>query len=70
METAERLANFLQMTGGWGLSAVLCVVIWRMWEALKAKDKKVEAKDERVFQLLDKQNDVLKALERIERKPQ
>jgi hypothetical protein len=37
------------------------VVIWRLWVANGAKD-------ERIFGLLDKQNDVLKLLDRLERK--
>ena len=60
METVTQLANALQVAGGWGLSAVLMVVVWRLW-------KQVLDKDERIFTLLDKQNEVLKLLERLDR---
>jgi hypothetical protein len=61
MEATQDLTEILQTTGGWGLSAILMVVIWRLWVANNAKD-------ERIFGLLDKQNDILKVLDRLERK--
>jgi hypothetical protein len=61
MDAASSLTDILQTTGGWGLSGILMVVIWRLWVANNAKD-------ERIYGLLDKQNDILKLLDRIERK--
>jgi len=55
---AASITSMLQTTGGWGLSAILMVVIWRLWV-------RIVEKDERIFGLLDKQNEVLKLLERI-----
>lgn len=49
---------FLRDSGGWGLSVVFGVAIVRMWAELKAKDAKV-------FDLLDKQNLILNAIERM-----
>jgi len=62
----RELGELLQMTGGWGLSAVLMFVVWRLWAANNAKDQRISDKDERIFKLLDKQNDILKLLERID----
>lgn len=61
METAVTITQVLQTSGGWGLSAILMVVVWRLFVRLNEKD-------ERIFTLLDKQNEIMKTLERIERK--
>lgn len=60
METAEKIALLLQTTGGWGLSAVLFIAVWRLWLANSAKD-------ERLFKLLEKQNETISLLNRVER---
>ena len=59
METAVALTSLLQTTGGWGIAAILMVVCWRLWTNNKEKDEKI-------FDLLDKQNDIMKVLERLE----
>lgn len=61
MDAASELTKILQTTGGWGLAGILMIVVWRLWVANNAKD-------ERIFGLLDKQNEVLKLLDRLERK--
>jgi hypothetical protein len=66
---AQELSSLLQTSGGYGLSVILMTVVAFLWRTIQAKDAKMEEKDERIFGLLDKQNEVLKALERLERKP-
>ena len=61
MGAIKELADALQIAGGWGVAAMLGIVCWRLWRQLGDKD-------ERIFTLLDRQNEVLKALERLERK--
>lgn len=61
MDAAITMTEILRTTGGWGLSALLMLVVWRLWVANNVKD-------ERIFSLLDKQNEILKLLDRIERK--
>ena len=50
-----------EAAGGWGVAAALVFVCVKLWRQLGEKE-------ERIFTLLDRQNEVLKALERIERK--
>lgn len=57
-ETAASLGDVMATKGGWGLAALFAVVIWQLW-------RQNNSKDERIFQLLDKQNEILKALERL-----
>jgi len=59
--TVVTLTEVLQTTGGWGLSAILMGVVWRLFIRLNEKD-------ERIFNLLDKQNEILKLLDRLERR--
>jgi len=57
----QEITEILQTAGGWGVSAILGGVCWRLW-------KQLGDKDERIFSLLDRQNEILKLLERIEKK--
>lgn len=61
METVISLTEILQTNGGFGLAGVLMGVIWRLWVRLNEKD-------ERIFSLLDKQNEIMTLLDRIERR--
>jgi hypothetical protein len=58
MEIIEKIIGVMQTGGGWGLSAILMIVIWRLWTQMQEKDEKI-------FNLLDKQNDILKYLDKI-----
>lgn len=59
LESATSLAEVLQVTGGWGVSSILGYVVYRLWV-------RVNEKDERIFDLLNKQNEILKYLEKID----
>lgn len=60
---AMGLGAVLASQGGWGIAGLFALVIWRLWKVSNDKDEKI-------FALLDKQNEVLKALERLDgRKP-
>lgn len=61
METAASLTEILQTTGGWGLSAVLMVVVWRQWA-------RAQELQERIFALLDKQTEIMNAIDRVDRR--
>jgi hypothetical protein len=56
VETATAWVNFLRDAGGWGIAVVeafVLVFLWRRYEA------KLDAKDARLFALLDRTNDIL-----------
>ena len=62
-DSAMGLGAVLASNGGWGIAGLFALVIWRLWKVSNDKDEKI-------FALLDKQNEVLKALERLDgRKP-
>lgn len=58
IDTAKAMTEFMQTSGGWGMVVVFGVVIWRLWIRLNEKD-------ERIFTLLDKQNDLLGEIKKI-----
>lgn len=62
-DSAMGLGAVLASNGGWGIAGLFALVIWRLWKVSNDKDEKI-------FALLDKQNEVLKALEKLDgRKP-
>lgn len=56
VEEAITWVDFLQRAGGWGVAVVFGYVIVKLWSDGKAKD-------ERLFQTLDKQNETLKGIQ-------
>lgn len=58
--TASDLLGLLESSGGWGLSAVLMVVIWRLWQQMARRE-------ERTFALLNRQNEILDAVKDLRR---
>lgn len=56
LEEAVTWVDFLQKAGGWGVAVVFGYVIVKLWSDGKAKD-------ERLFQTLDKQNETLKGIQ-------
>lgn len=61
---ALALGELLKTLGGYGLSAVLAFVIRFLWAEIKSKEKVIAARDDKIFNLLDKQNEILKHLEK------
>lgn len=59
--TTTELATTLREAGGWGLSVVLMGVIVYL-------NRKLQEQDQRIYSLLDRQADVLKALEYLRRR--
>jgi len=59
--TTVELATTLREGGGWGLSVILMLVVAHLY-------RKLQAKDERIYRLLDRQADVLRALEYLRRR--
>lgn len=56
------LATMLQTTGGWGVAALFGLVIWRREVYYQ---KAIKEKEERIFKLLDKQNEILSLLQAL-----
>lgn len=55
METATQILEFLQTSGGWGLSVAEGYVIAKLYRDMKDKDAKI-------FDLLNSQNEILDLL--------
>lgn len=51
-ESVNTWVEFFREAGGWGLAVVEGFVVVFLW-------RKLEAKDERLFQVLDKTNEIL-----------
>lgn len=58
------LGELLKTLGGYGLAAVLAFVVRFLWAEIKSKEKVIAARDDKIFNLLDKQNEILKHLEK------
>lgn len=58
MEEITAILKVIGADGGWGVASILAFVVVRLWRELKAKD-------ERIFNLLDKQNVILTVLEKL-----
>lgn len=55
VEQAQSWTDFFSQNGGWGIAFLFGAVIVKLWLELKAKDQKI-------FELLDKTNDIMKIL--------
>lgn len=63
MDQFNTLVDALQRGGGWGVAVIFGAAVIHLWRELRAKDR-------RVFDLLDKQNIILAAIERLATKRQ
>lgn len=55
---AAGLGAVLAANGGWGIAGLLCLVVWKLYKAAAEKDQQI-------FKLLDKQNEILQAIQRL-----
>lgn len=58
--TVMTWVDVMQKGGGWAMFILACGVITKLWMDIKAKE-------ERIFTMMDKQNELLKAIQEISR---
>ena len=63
VDDAKAWSDFLQAAGGWGVAVVeamgLVPALITLWRKLAKLEAENNAKDERIFSLLDKSNEIL-----------